>query len=503
MIDIKALLGPQPTDVEYLPQLPLVISLILRMDSYKFSHPFAYRKGIKAMTSYGTARISPDQFVVAAGMQLLTNMIANQRITLADVDTAEAFALAHFGRKLFFRESWEKVVSEHNGYLPLTIRTVREGTKVRGGMPIYTVTAFGKDFYWMESAFETLIQRAIWYPTTIATLDYQIKQAIKQKYIETGADLAMLPFALHDFGARGVSSGETAEIGGFAHTINFMGSDTIEGIVTANYYYRNTMAAFSVYATEHSVQCSFGSGAEQQVEYIRHQLRNTPEGAIVSLVIDGYDVYREANMICTVLKDEIIAAKCKVVFRPDSGDMMEVVPKILRIQEKAFGAVKNAMGYRKINNVGIIQGDGVDHLTIKSLLGKIAVLGYAADNVIFGSGGALLQKVNRDTFKFAQKACAIMFHEYPDQSTASWNDESMKEDIWIGIAKDPVTDHGKKSLEGVLTLALNTETGEQETVRLDLGPLDSKYKDLHVVVYHNGKTYNEITLDQIRANVEA
>ena len=35
-------------------------------------------------------------------------------------------------------------------------------------------------------------------------------------------------------------------------------------------------------------------------------------------------------------------------------------------------------------------------------------LGYAADVVIFGSGGALLQKVNRDTLKFAQKACAIL-----------------------------------------------------------------------------------------------
>lgn len=494
MTDIKAVLGPQPTDIEYTPILPLKISLILQMDSYKFAHPFAYRRGIKAMTSYGAARISPDEFTISAGMQLLVNKLATEQITMADIDAAEAFSAAHFGSKLFYRQSWEKVVTEHNGFLPLTIRAAREGTKVKGNAPSYTVTAFGPDFYWMESAFETIMQRAIWYPTTIATLDYRIKQVIKAKYIETGADLSMLPFALHDFGARGVSSSETAAIGGAAHTFNFMGSDTVEGIVTANHYYRNAMAAYSVYATEHSVECSFGLGSDEEIEYLRHQLRTAKDLGlqVISIVIDGRDYERCANALCTVLKDEIIASGVKVVFRPDSGDMMVTVPKILAMQEKAFGSVVNKSGrYRKINYVGIIQGDGVDHNTIKELLDKIADLGYAADNVIFGSGGALLQKVNRDTFKFAQKASAILI------------EDENGNDYWKGIAKDPVTDSGKKSVEGVLTLALNTETGEQETVRLDTGPLDPKYIDLHVLVYQNGKVYNMITLDEIRKNLEA
>ena len=38
-----------------------------------------------------------------------------------------------------------------------------------------------------------------------------------------------LPFKLHDFGARGVSSLESAMLGGMAHLVNFRGTDTLTG----------------------------------------------------------------------------------------------------------------------------------------------------------------------------------------------------------------------------------------------------------------------------------
>ncbi len=489
---VASLLIPTSTDKKYTSEDQLKISLICRTDSYKFSHPFAYPKNIngstiKGMTSYGTARVSPKTTIVPIGMQLLLKKYFTQVITMADVDMAEAFSIGHFGRKLFARSAWEKVVQVHAGKLPLIIRSVPEGTKIKGGQPIYTVTCLDSELFWMSAATETIIQRSIWYPTTIATMDYGIKQEIERMYEITGADKSLLPFALHDFGARGVSSSETAEIGAFAHLVNFMGSDTIEGILTANFYYKDPMAGFSVYATEHAIQCSFGSGAEDAVAYLRTQLANAVEGGIVAIVIDGYDVYREAELLCTVLRDEIIATKAKVVFRPDSGDMMEVVPRLLRMQEAAFGAVTNPKGFRKINTVGIIQGDGVNHMAIRSLLGKIMTMGYSADNVIFGSGGALLQKVDRDTFKFAQKACSVL----------------LSDGTWHGISKNPVTDPGKKSLEGVLTLVRSRMTGELMTARLDLGALNEDFEDLHRVVYHLGDLYNETTLAEIRERVQS
>lgn len=479
---IKDYFAPKSTDVEYVQEDQLKISLICRIDSYKFSHPFAYPKGIQAMTSYGEARIKGSEIVVPFGMQLLVKRYLSETITAEDVEAAERFAIAHFGRPLFHKDGWMKVVNVYGGKLPLIIRGVREGTVIHGSQPIYTVTVFDEDLFWMSAGFETMIQRGIWYPTTIATFDYVTKKKIIERYEATGANLDLVPFALHDFGGRGVSSAETAEIGGAAHLVNFMGSDTVEGILTANYYYKSDMAGFSVYATEHSIQCSFGPTRENAIDYLRTQIKNATPGSIFSIVIDGYDVFREAEILCTELKQEIIDSGAKVVFRPDSGDMMEIVPALLKMQEEAFGYTLTSTGHKRINYVGLIQGDGISHTTLIELLDKVIALGYSADVIVFGSGGALLQKVNRDTLKFAQKACSILI-----------------DGEWKGIAKDPITDQGKKSKEGILTLGRNQATGEIETLRIDDG-FPEGYDDAHELVYYLGRLFNEITLDEVRQN---
>jgi len=476
---------PKSTDVAYVQEDQFKVSLICRIDSYKFAHPFAYPTDItiSGMTSYGETRVSIEDTIVPFGMQILVKRYLTQKITMADVDAAEAFSVAHFGRKLFARKEWEKVVTEYNGSLPLIIRSVPEGTVMNGSQPIYTVTVLDKDLFWMSAGFETLIQRAIWYPTTIVTMDYIVKKEIEVFYDLTGADKSLLLFALHDFGGRGVSSGETAEIGGASHLVNFLGSDTVEGILAANFFYKEVMSGFSVYATEHSIECSFGDGKEDALRYLRKQLSNAPEGSVVSIVIDGYNVYREAGLLCNEMKQEIIDSKAKVVFRPDSGDMMEVLPRLLEMQAEAFGTVKTDKGYNQINNVGIIQGDGIDRAIISEVLTLITNLGYSADTVIFGSGGALLQKVNRDTLKFAQKACAILV-----------------DDEWVGIAKDPVTDSGKRSKEGILTLARSRVDDKLYTTRLDKEPLGGDFEDVMELRYYKGDLYNETTFEEVRAN---
>lgn len=500
--DVRSIFSPNATDVEYITDSELKISLICRIDSYKFTHPFAYPDEqdldggkIVGMTSYATARVPRSQVIIPAGMQIFVKRYLSQTITTADIDAAEQFALAHFGRPLFDRNAWEHVVKNYGGKLPFIIRAVPEGTPVRGGDALYTTTVLDDPIaFWMSAGFETITQRAVWYPTTIATMDYEIKREMRRYYEISGADMSLLPFAYHDFGGRGVTCAEQAEIGGAAHLFSFMGSDTVEGVLAANFFYRCDMAAFSVYATEHSIQCSFGGGRDDAIKYIKHQLRKAREldVSIVSIVLDGYDVYREAELCCTVLRDEIIEfgkSGGKVVFRPDSGDMMEVIPRLLLLQDTAFGHTLTSTGYKAINYVGIIQGDGIDHMAIKAVLGKILLMGYAASSVFFGSGGALLQKVNRDTFKFAQKACAICVRA-PDGS-----------EKWVGIAKNPITDQGKKSQEGVLTLVRSRMTGELSNARLDLGPLNEEFEDMHQLVYFRGRLFNETTLAEIRERV--
>lgn len=506
-----ALLAPTAKDKKYTAKDLLMISLICRADSYKFFHYAAYpnsdKRKVVGMSSYIEARVSKNVTLVPFGAQLVIQKYLTQRVTMAHIDAAEAFSKAHFGRDLFARAEWEKVVTEYDGFVPLIIRGIPEGTPVRGGQPMMTVTCLDEDLFWMSAYFETLMQRGIWYPTTIASLDGQILAEIKRFYEISGAPTegpeSLLGFALHDFGGRGVTCAEQAEIGGAAHLIHFMGSDTVEGILTANHYYNEPMSAFSVFATEHSIECSFKLDDAGEHEYLAHVLKNALPGTIVSIVIDGRDTIRCAKKLCATyenggFRELIIESGAKVVFRPDSGDMMEIVPKILRMQEAAFGSDTNAKGYRKIRHVGIIQGDGVDHMAIKTLLGNILAMGFRADNVVFGSGGALLQKVNRDTFKFAQKASAILV-----RTTVLGAHGGAVTEAWEGIAKDPVTDPGKKSKEGVLTLLRNIATGELVTGRLDQGPIPAGFEDAHVLMYHTGDLYNETGMGEVRGRAAA
>jgi nicotinamide phosphoribosyltransferase len=488
---ITNLLAPSSNDTAYSIIDDQIISLILCCDSYKFSHPYMFAElnnrpnipKVTGMSSYGEARVPANKLVTVFGGQLGINKLFSRSITMADVDAAEAFTNAHFGRPLFAREAWEKVVNEYAGYIPAIIRAVPDGTVIRGGLPIYSVTVLDKDLFWMSSAIETALLRAYWYPTTIASLDRETKAELKRFYTIGGADLAGLEFALHDFGGRGVTCSEQAQIGGAAHLVSFMGSDTAEGVLTANYYYDCPMSAYSVFATEHSVECSFGLSDDGEQDYLKAVLANATPGSIVSVVIDGKDMWRCAETLCSPeFRDLIVQSKAKVVFRPDSGDMLEVVPRLIRLQDTAYGHTVNAKGYKKINNVGIIYGDDVDRLNMLTMLGNLMAMGYAPDCMVFGSGGALLQKVNRDTLKFAQKGSCLFFE---DGST-------------MGIAKDPVTDHGKKSKEGLMTTVRSRITSELMAARLDLGPLSDEFEDMHVLMYHTGKVYNKTNLDEVR-----
>jgi nicotinamide phosphoribosyltransferase len=88
-------------------------------------------------------------------------------------------------------------------------------------------------------------------------MSWHIKQVIL-KYLEKSGDPSTIGFKLHDFGARGGSSGETVGIGGAAHLVNFMGTDTISGVLHVMDIYGGDVSGFSIPASEHSVATSFG-----------------------------------------------------------------------------------------------------------------------------------------------------------------------------------------------------------------------------------------------------
>jgi nicotinamide phosphoribosyltransferase len=93
------------------------------------------------------------------------------------------------------------------------------------------------------------------------------------------------------------------------------------------------------------------------------------------------------------------------VVRPDSGDPPTIVVEVLKILGEAFGcSVNEKKGYRVLDShVRVIQGDGIDREMLRKILEAMRANHWSADNIAFGSGGGLLQKLNRDTCKYAFK----------------------------------------------------------------------------------------------------
>jgi len=467
----------------------LGVNFILDADSYKLSHGPVYPDEMEGQVSYGEPRIK-GKIVIPVGLQMWIRKRLSSPITVDMIDEAEDFAKNH--GEPFDRKPWEYIVEKYNGFIPIKIKAVKEGIPIPSQNALYVVTCEDKKVAWIASYLETSMQRAVWYPTTIASMDYEIRKVI-EKFFELSVDPVPgattlrakypgLAFMLHDFGARGASSEESAQIGSMAHLVNFTGSDTISGIRAANFYYNCKMAAYSVPATEHSIQCSYGP--KRQREYLKKILDTYAKpGAIVSIVLDGYDVYRESMLLCTDFKEQIEKSGARVVFRPDSGDPLEVIPRLLDMQAATFGYTANGKGYKVINTVGVIQGDGIDIEMIGKILKLVTDLGYSAQNLVFGSGGALLQKLNRDTYKFAQKVCAIKV-----------------DGKWQEIFKDPITDPGKKSKAGFLNTFRNRLTGEIMTLPTNPDqPTDEEWEDIMEVIYDCGWFAPFTDLETIRA----
>merc|ERR1712048_28294 len=117
-------------------------------------------------------------------------------------------------------------------------------------------------------------------------------------------------YQLNDFGCRGVSSMESAAIGGAAHLVNFGGSDTMPGLCTAIDYYKLALEqciGTSVPAAEHSTITSWGK--DDEVGAFKNMLTQYPEG-IVAVVSDSYDIYNACDKLWGKdLKDIITSRK--------------------------------------------------------------------------------------------------------------------------------------------------------------------------------------------------
>ena len=477
---------------------------IFTSDSYKYSQGNMTRdtdfvNGKKETLIAMYASVEPrkgarDSHVIAAGIQLLAKQFASITVTINDLYEAIIFLAQHFstpshdGRYHFNPWPWIKVIYCHSGKIPLKIDGLLEGTILPVGIPIVTIESTDNDCAQLVTHFESLILQFIWYPTTCATNAFEHTKVIKSALNKTTTEEVLnswLPFALQCFALRGTTCMEAAKIGCGAILYVTMGSDTIPAITyTLNTIGNNQMPAYSVAAIEHNQ--AMMQGRDGEFDQVKRVLKIYPDG-IVSYVADTYDMKNFVNQVTSgELKEIIMKRDGTFVIRPDSsllnsdGTEMspaETIQEIFKIIETNLGDLikENVKGFKLLPpQYKIIYGDGLNIQKIKKILELMITNKWCASNIIFGVGGNLAQRIDRDTERFAMKSSEQTFLvETEDGNTSIQVRDVCKETP------------GKESKKGRFHIALNDSNIPQ---CFKLGdPIVSDKPNLLETFYYNGK----------------
>ena len=470
----------------------IYVSPAIATDSYKPSHRVIYPPNAEYAESYFEARKTSrglgnqyiDTLIAFGALNYLLPQTLRQ-VTMGDLDEAQEHWRDHFGTDAIFgKKDWEIIVNKYGGYMPLKVDALPEGMPV----PINTMLMRVRNtdshgLVWLPNWFETELSH-MWYPVTVASISRQGRD-ILLKWLNKTGDPSLIDFKLHDFGYRGASSRESAMVGGLAHLVNFLGSDTSAALrIGRTLYKAGGNIGYSIPATEHSTITSWGR--ENEALVYETVLDKYPTG-LVACVSDSYNIYHACEYIWgELLRDKVLSRDGVLIIRPDSGVPRDVCLKVMEILGAKFGFTVNAKGYKVLHpKVRVIQGDGVDLDAIDDICEHLANHGWSIDNIAFGMGGGLLQKCNRDTFSFTFKMC------YMAGLTPGIFGKRWERDVY----KDPVDDQGKMSKRGRQVVVLNMDGEPITTTPFVAGSLP----DIMRNVYLNGEFFNQDDMATIRA----
>ena len=452
------------------------INPILNTDSYKLSHFLQYPPGTQAVSAYIEPRgHSQRPEVVFFGLQMFLKDYLSRPVTKLDVMEAAEVSASH--GLPFNRHGWLDIVERHGGFLPLAIEALPEGTVVRRGVPLLQLVNTDPEHAWVTTYIETALLRAVWYPSSVASHARRLCETLMPHLEKTCEQpFALLPTRLHDFGARAATCAEQAGLGGAAHLLYFSLSDTLSGILNARRFYGAPMAATSYPASEHATITAWGQ--EREADAYRRMLDLFGDGEF-SVVSDSYDIANALSELWgRALKDKVKSIGGRLIVRPDSGDPVDTPVQAVAQLAYAFGTRLNGKGYKVIDApVEVLQGDGASGQDMAMILGRLEGMGFSAENIRFGIGSGLMQKVTRDSYSFTMKANARQ-------------DEA---GMWHGIAKRPATMREKASRNG--RVAVTEQMGDLAGIALEeLGGRENALKP----VWKNGRLLSDWSFEEVK-----
>lgn len=462
-------------------------------DSYKMSHAPLYPKGTTKMVSYIESRGGEYDTVLNFGLQMILKSYFMERLTHVQVDNIIQWEKEHFGGNIAdnLEIALRTVVDEYDGYMPIKVYNAPEGLMIPNKNVLIIIASATDDerTFSLVSYFETKLLR-VWNTMTVGTKSMHMRKSILEKLmISSDQPEATVNFMLQDFGSRGCTSLEQAALAGAAHLVAFRGSDTVVGIMAAELAYGERMAGFSIPATEHSTTTSHGIDGEIQV--VQQIFDNYAKpGALFATVIDSYDALAFIRNIAPKFKQKLLDSGAKWVFRPDSGDPINMPIKCVEELDLIFGHTVNEKGFKVLNNVGVIQGDGIGPLEMMDIMDVLLEKGWCISNIAFGMGGGLHQSHNRDTLKFSMKCCSIKVN-------GVWNDVYKNPAVYDTDWNVTETTSFKKSKRGLLTLI--SDGHNYRTINIG-DSIPDGWSDIMQLVFDRGVLIRDMSFSDVRRN---
>ncbi|XP_028014653.2 nicotinamide phosphoribosyltransferase isoform X3 [Eptesicus fuscus] len=419
-------------------------NILLATDSYKVTHYKQYPPNTSKVYSYFECRekktenskirkVKYEETVFYGLQYILNKYLKGKVVTKEKIQEAKEVYKEHFQDDVFNEKGWNYILEKYDGHLPIEVKAVPEGSVIPRGNVLFTVENTDPECYWLTN----------WV--------------------------------------------ETAGIGASAHLVNFKGTDTVAGIALIKKYYgtKDPVPGYSIPAAEHSTITAWGKDHEKDAfEHIVTQFSSVP----VSVVSDSYDIYNACEKIWGEDLRHLIVSRSSeapLIIRPDSGNPLDTVLKVLDILGKKFPITENSKGYKLLPPyLRVIQGDGVDINTLQEVVEGMKQKKWSIENIAFGSGGALLQKLTRDLLNCSFKCSYVVTNG-----------------LGVNVFKDPVADPNKRSKKGRLSLH-KTPAGNFVTLEEGKGDLEEYGHDLLHTVFKNGKVTKSYSFDEVRKNAK-
>lgn len=486
----------------------------LLCDFYKTSHREQYPVNTTKIYSTWTprtSRIEGINEVVAFGFQGFIKDYLIDFFNENFFDRKLEDVIEEYERVIKHCLGKEKVDTSHIkalhelGYLPIKICAVDEGTLVPIRVPMLTIENTVDDFFWITNYLETLMSTMLWQPTTSATISHTYRNILNEWYnktVEENNDFFNdVAFQGHDFSMRGMSSLETVKTSGAGHLLNFVGTDSIPGILYLEKNYNsnieNEMIGTSISATEHSVQCAYGQ--EKEFETYKRLINEVYPNGLVSIVSDTWDLWNVINNYLPRLHEDIMRRDGKIVIRPDSGEPIDILcgnpngkteserKGVIELLWEQFGGTITKQGYKVLDShIGAIYGDAITLQRCNEICTRLAKKGFASINVVFGIGSFSFAYNTRDTFGFALKSTYAVIG----------GEENF-------LFKNPVTDNGvKKSQRGRVYVYRNNLNNLVYRDELDM-KTSKEFENSNLLrpLFEDGKLLRETSLQEIRNRI--